>query len=198
MNHETLTAGLSELEDPKVPNLFWIEDPKLAVSLIAQMQPFSYGIEVGFGRFPSRVYNINPDIPWVQYEMDVSEFTIAKRKITDFGGNILLYQPVLAFCAKAPQEVIERANTIVFSNYDYRIMHPPDYRSLIPGQRVVVIYCSIGTIQKGTIGGVDYTLTCDDLLLYGYPINEMRERPLTLLKYSLPQDMTEIVLDVTA
>jgi hypothetical protein len=189
--------ALEKFRSPQLPFIYVIEDSKLAKDVLEMFSDKKFGLETGFGREPTRVFHINPYIPWVATETDDRSFNDFKRNLRTNEWDDLsplmtnLVSPIIAIKGMSTREAQRNAQSLVYRNVDYRYMNIVPYSELAVGQRITFIVSSLHVNEM--------PLYEDYLQRNGYNPEELllRQKEKPSLSYRYPFGQDEYVLDVT-
>ena len=144
MGEKVSFSGLEPFRHPKIPFLYIIEDKRVIPSVLNMVSGQKYGLETGFGGEPTRLFHVNPDIPWITTEPNKFGFHAFKSDISfyweDLDLNLLRNsKPIIAINTASSEVLQTKAQTLVYRNLDYGDMFMVPYEKLKKGQRVVFI-----------------------------------------------------------
>lgn len=138
------TPSLERFRDSVLRNVFWIDDRKLARDILDDIEHFPrpFGIEIGFGQEPARVDLIDPNVTWILTEPDEKDFAEAKGRLRKYWPQNLNGPRMYALMHGTWFQVNQQAQVLVTRNFDYNNANHhfiPDWKDLLPGQRMVFI-----------------------------------------------------------
>jgi hypothetical protein len=113
-----------------------------------------FGLEVGAGSSPTKVYNVDRSLPWILTECDLKPI---KELIGDLPGtwdDAPLHdipEPVIAIRSFATPELQRQASFLVYQNpnYEHEDFFFPHRTELKPTQRLMLIVSSTHTMELG-------------------------------------------------
>ncbi|MCX6792251.1 MAG: hypothetical protein NT149_04410 [Candidatus Gottesmanbacteria bacterium] len=193
---ERKLKGLEHFRNIHFPFLYVIENKGMATSVIQSFTKKPYGLEVGFGEEPTRVFNIDDGIPWLLTEPDERYFSYFKRNIKYFWENVdsqtlKMTHPIIALNTYSTTTMERNAEVIVHRNLDYRNMFMVPFEDLRAKQRVVFIVDMLHIDEMDRYHSF--------LREYGYAPQQLqvRSKDLPLLTTSVPFAPDDYVLDIT-
>ena len=139
MPSQELDRIVEPFRDTTYPFLYWIDDRMLMDTVIQHVSAQPFGIEIGHGGIPAKIYNIDQKLPWLLVEPDDS---IPKNYVELAWGRV---PPLRSQCKAyairtyARPDLVLQARVIVARNLDYRHMEFPHISQLSRGQRVVFL-----------------------------------------------------------
>lgn len=199
LTHHEIDRLVKPYADPLYRNLRWIGDSsvseKLMESYMHSAKPF--GLEIGFGEEPTKVYHVDPSIDWLLFESDPRKFGDAQNSIQSFWTD---YQPekytdrlIIALNAGLPDELIEKSSSLMYRNVELKYMYHsvPKYIDLNTGQRMVFVVSGPHIEEIGSYR--------EFLYLQGYNPDDLKVRDSSLpsLAHRFDSDKREYVLDIT-
>jgi hypothetical protein len=118
---------LEQFKDPQYDCLYWISDDSMGRSLVQSYieQEIPFGLEVGFGFQPTRVFLLDNSIDWFLTETNRMRFIGAKReKFMDDLPTPLMSEDKRIFALNlwASGQMAEAAEVILFRNFNYNSM----------------------------------------------------------------------------
>jgi len=187
--------ALEAFKHPVCPFLFAVDDATV-VRDILQSLPETYGLEVGFGREPTSVFQIDSTIPWILTEPDSFRFRHFKdetrQQWLDLKPESLqIHQPIVALHAAASVEIQKQAHILVYRNIDYQEMDMISFADLQEKQRLVFIVDGDHIPEMPTYGSF--------LQRHGYEVKQFKRRSLDVPQFTFPYPFypNDYVLDVT-
>jgi hypothetical protein len=187
---------LEPFRHPAYPFLYVVEDEMVIKDIIGMFEKNLYGLETGFGNEPTRVFQINDNLPWLITEPDKRWFGYFKNEMErhwmDLDFNLIpIKHPIIAVNSYSTYELQKKAQNLVYRNLDYRDMYMVKYDELRKGQRVTFIVNSLHTSEMQNYHYFlrEYGYNPDLLLL--------RDKSIPPLTQTCPFAPDEYVLDVT-
>jgi hypothetical protein len=188
--------GLEPFKNTHFPFLYITEDKTIISSVISSFLKDPYGLEVGMGEEPTRVFNIDKSLPWMVTEPDERSFSFFKKHIQSFWMDIDIrsfdgIHPIVALEEYSSMGMQSKAQVIVYRNIDYRNMFMVPFQELQPKQRAVFIVDMLHVNEMDRYH--------DFLKEYGYDPRQLKVRSndLPLLTTALPFASDDYVLDIT-
>jgi hypothetical protein len=181
---------------PNLPFLYIVEDELIFKDIKNLLSEGHFGLETGFGDELSLLFNIDRNIPWIATESDPRWFLNFKNHVYENWKDMDLktihnVKPIIAVNSFSDIDLMDKAQTNVFRNIDYRDMGIISYQNLKPGHRMVFI------VNDGHIGEITFYQRF--LYNFGYEPAFLQPRSHREIPYTklYPFSPNEFVLDIT-
>jgi len=196
---------LEQFRDSKHKSLYWVEDAQSAHSILQHYvtNHIPFGMEIGFGYNPTRVFLVDASLDWILTELDKDAFAFAKscnlfgvRWDEEHIKNFTT-KKIFALNIPADKTTVQAAKVLVYCNLDYRkemVGLVPNFSELKKGQRVVFI---VTRAHADGAGGGELPLYREFLTACGYDSASLVRRPGIISKPVINDDDDEYVLDIT-